>query len=185
MEVKASLRNLRIAPRKVRLVADLVRGKSVAEAKLQLAFNKKRASEPVLKLINSAVANADHNFNIDTATLRIKSIMVDQGPMLKRFMPRAFGRAAEIQKRMSHIRLVLEGQAGAAKSKTAVKKAGAKKEEAHDHDDHAGHDHGEEQPKPAKTGGKALASGVATKKVAADQRRVVKRSEPHTEKKSS
>jgi large subunit ribosomal protein L22 len=185
MEVKASLRNLRIAPRKVRLVADLVRGKSVAEAKLQLAFNKKRASEPVLKLINSAVANADHNFNIDTETLRIKSIMVDQGPMLKRFMPRAFGRAAEIQKRMSHIRLVLEGQAGAAKAKTAVKNADAKAE-THDHDhDHEGHDHGSDQPKPAKKSGKAKEGGVAQKKVASDGRRRVKRAEPKSQKKSS
>lgn len=171
MEVKASLRNLRIAPRKVRLVADMVRGKMVAEAKLQLAHNKKRASLPVLKLINSAVANADHNFNIDTATLRIKAIMVDQGPMLKRFMPRAFGRAAEIQKRMSHIRLVLEGDkaAGAAKRATA-KKATAKKEEAHDHDhDHEGHDHAKEVMKPEKKRGRA-SSGAAKKAVNAPSR---------------
>lgn len=171
MEVKASLRNLRIAPRKVRLVADLVRGKSVAEAKLQLSFNKKRASLPVLKLINSAVANADHNFNIDTDTLRIKSICVDQGPMLKRFMPRAFGRAAEIQKRMSHIRLVLEGDkaAGAAAKKTE-KKAAAKKEDAHDHDhDHAGHDHAKEVMKPEKKRGRASA-GIAKKAVSSPTR---------------
>ena len=110
MEVKATLRNLRIAPRKVRRVADLVRGKTVAEARLQLKFNGMRAAKPLLKLLESGVANAG-NKGVDTQTLRISSLMVDQGPMFKRYMARAFGRGAEIQKRCSHIRLVLEGKA--------------------------------------------------------------------------
>lgn len=118
MEVKATLRNLRIAPRKVRRVADLVRGKSVADARLQLKFNAMRAAKPLLKLIDSGVANAENNHGLDTHSLRIKSLMVDQGPMFKRYMARAFGRGAEIQKRTSHIRLVLEGQ-GEGKAKPA------------------------------------------------------------------
>ncbi|MBI4122180.1 MAG: 50S ribosomal protein L22 [Parcubacteria group bacterium] len=129
MEVKATLRNLRIAPRKVRLVADLVRAKSVAEARLQLKFSQARAAKPVLKLIESGVANAEHNFHIDASTLRIKELVIDQGPMLKRYMARAFGRGAEIQKRMSHIRLVLDGQVSATAkpaSKPVVTKVGAK-----------------------------------------------------------
>ena len=105
MEVKATLRNLRIAPRKVRRVADLVRGKSVAAARLQLKFNQMRAAKPLLKLIDSGVANAEHNFSIDTNTLQIKSLMVDQGPMMKRYMARAFGRGAEID-----LAGVLDGQ---------------------------------------------------------------------------
>ena len=122
MEVKASLRNLRMAPRKVRLVADLVRGKNLADARLQLKFNQSRASKPMLKLIESCVANAQHNFQIDSKTLRIKELVVDQGPMLKRYMARAFGRGASIQKRMSHIRLVLDGQVAAGATKKGVVK---------------------------------------------------------------
>ncbi len=119
MEVKATLRNLRIAPRKVRRVADLVRGKTVAEARLQLKFNGMRAAKPLLKLLESGVANAANNHGMDTQNLRISSLMVDQGPMFKRYMARAFGRGAEIQKRCSHIRLVLEGKAGEAGAKNA------------------------------------------------------------------
>lgn len=123
MQVKANLRNLRIAPRKVRRVADLVRGKSVAEARLQLKFNDMRAAKPLLKLIESGVANAEHNHGVDTHTLRISSLMVDQGPMFKRYMARAFGRGAEIQKRCSHIRLVLEGQATDVRTAKSAPKA--------------------------------------------------------------
>lgn len=127
MEVKATLRNLRIAPRKVRRVADLVRGKSVAAARLQLKFNGMRAAKPLMKLIDSGVANAEHNHGIDTQTLRIKSLMVDQGPMYKRYMARAFGRGAELQKRCSHIRLVLEGQASGSRPSASTPKSAAKK----------------------------------------------------------
>lgn len=123
-EVSATLRNLQISPRKVRLVADLVRGASVSDAQNQLQFSAKGASRPVLKLLNSAIANADHNFNLDTSTLRIKTILVNEGPMLKRFMPRAFGRATTIRKRMSHVKIVLEGEEGKAKPK--AKKADKK-----------------------------------------------------------
>lgn len=132
MEVTARLRNLRIAPRKVRLLADLVRGKSVADARLQLKFNGMRAAKPLLKLIESGVANAENQFAVDTKTLRIKTLVVDQGPMMKRYMARAFGRGAEIQKRMSHIRLVLEGAASAVEKKPNAKQAKAKPADASD-----------------------------------------------------
>lgn len=108
MEYKAKLSYLRIAPRKVRLVADLIRNKNTINAKNQLKFSKKRAAKPLLKLLNSAVSNAknlDDQINMDT--LFIKEIFVDEGPKLKRSRPRARGMAYEIQKKTSHITLVL------------------------------------------------------------------------------
>lgn len=109
-EIKANLKYLRVSPRKVRLVADLMRGKSAEEAEAVLLFLKKRASEPLYKLLKSAVANAKHNFNVEKENLAIKSIRVDQGPTLKRFMPRARGTAASIKKRSSHVSLILESK---------------------------------------------------------------------------
>lgn len=120
MEVIAKLRHLRMSPRKVRLVVDLVRGSKVSEAVAQLEVMTKAAARPVLKLLNSAVANARHNFKLDPAVLVIKKIFVDGGPMLKRSKPRAFGRATPIHRHSSHITLVLESgglpRAGAAKA---------------------------------------------------------------------
>lgn len=115
MEIKAKLNYLRIAPRKVRLVADLIRGKSVTEAERMLHFARKRASLPLLKLLKSAVANARHNFNVTAAeTLRVRSITVNTGPTLKRIRPGAQRRTFPIRKRTSHVWLVLEalGPAG-------------------------------------------------------------------------
>ena len=118
--MKAFLKNYRQSPRKVRLVADLVRGKSVKKALETLSFANKRASEPVLKLIRSAEANAKSQ-GIDTNTLVVKTIAVDKGMVLKRFMPRARGSAARINKRSSHIRVELAPQGkAAAKEKTAA-----------------------------------------------------------------
>lgn len=138
MEVKAQLRHLRISPRKVRLVAGLVRGMDVAPAVAQLRFMQKAAARPVLKLVESAVANAEHNFKLAESNLFIKTITVDGGPVLKRWRARAFGRAASIRKRSSHIMLVLDERAGEAKGvaaavvakkadKAEAKKAPAKK----------------------------------------------------------
>jgi large subunit ribosomal protein L22 len=110
MEVKAKLRYLRIAPRKVRLVADLIRGKKVDQARAILDFSLKRAAKPLRKLLDSAVANALHNFQLDEKTLSISKITVDEGPKLKRWRARARGRATEIQKKTSHVTLVLEGE---------------------------------------------------------------------------
>ncbi len=107
MEVKANLKNLRIAPRKVRLLADLVRGSEINKALDQIAFSYKKSAEPVAKLIKSAVANAVHNFDLDKDNLFIKEIRVDEGKKLKRWMPKAHGRATPIRKRSSHIIMTL------------------------------------------------------------------------------
>ena len=103
MEVKASLKYLRIAPRKVRLVADLIRGLDVEEAKNLLSLERKRAAKNLLKLLNSAISNAKNNFHLNEDNLYIKTIRVDQGPTLKRYFPRAQGRATLIQKKTSHV----------------------------------------------------------------------------------
>ena len=106
--MRASATHIRIAPRKVRTVVDTVRGKSVSQALSILAFTRKKAALPVQKLLKSAVANAAENNGIsDVDTLVIDRIMVDEGPTLKRFTPRARGRATPIRKRTSHIRIIL------------------------------------------------------------------------------
>lgn len=109
-EIKATLRYLHIAPRKTRLVANALKGLSANEAEAQLLFRPQRSSLPILKLLRSAVANAKNNFKLNQDNLVIKSIRVDQGPMLKRFMPRAMGRATPIHKKMSHVFLILEAK---------------------------------------------------------------------------
>jgi len=108
MEVSAKLRHLRMAPRKVRLVADSVRGKPVQEAVDQLQFMKRAAARPLGKLIRSAISNADQKGGIDVDTLYIKKVTVDQGPTLKRWLPRARGRADRIQKKTSHVTIILD-----------------------------------------------------------------------------
>ena len=102
-----------MSPRKVRLVAHMLKNMSVYKAENQLKFLPKRATEPLLKLLKSAVANAENNFNLKKDNLYIAKITVDGGPVLKRMRPRAFGRAAQILKRTSHVNLILgvrEGQ---------------------------------------------------------------------------
>jgi large subunit ribosomal protein L22 len=106
--MKASAAHIRISPRKVRMVVDTVRGKSVSQALSILGFTRKKAALPVQKLLKSAVANAAENGGIsDVDALVIDRIMVDEGPTLKRYMPRARGRATPIRKRTSHIRIML------------------------------------------------------------------------------
>jgi large subunit ribosomal protein L22 len=97
-----------MSSRKVRLVADLVAGMDVDEADAQLGHLRKAATVPVRKLLKSAIANAEHNAKLDRRNLFVRQILVNQGPTLKRFRPRAFGRAAPIRKRSSHITVVLE-----------------------------------------------------------------------------
>ena len=104
--VRVKLRNLRIAPRKVRLIADLIRGKSFEEAQTLLQFTIKKGAAPLLKLLNSGGAAARQK-NLDPVQLYISKITVDEGPKLKRWQARARGRAYEIQKKTSHITLVL------------------------------------------------------------------------------
>lgn len=108
MSVTAKLRYLRIAPRKVRLVADLIRGKRIEEAQNILNFKVKKAALPLLKLLRSATANAKNNFQLDESNLYIAKILVDEGPKYKRWRARARGRADEIQKKTSHITVVLD-----------------------------------------------------------------------------
>lgn len=105
--VTAKLSYLRMGPRKVRLVADMIRGRKISKALEILVLSKKAAARPILKLLNSAVANAKHNNNLMASDLCVKTIMVDGGPMLKRWMPKAHGRATPIRERTSHITLGL------------------------------------------------------------------------------
>jgi len=106
--VKAELKNYRQSPRKVRLVADLIRGKKAEDALTLLDFTVKRSSDPLRKLLESAIANAKHNFDIPVNELFVKEIRVDEGPTLKRFRARAFGRASGIKKRTSRVLINLD-----------------------------------------------------------------------------
>jgi ribosomal protein L22 len=105
--VKASARYVRIAPRKARLIADQVRGMHVESARALLQFSPRGAALPIQKLINSAAANAENNHDLIGDEMRVASITVDEGPTLRRYRPRAMGRATPINKRTSHIRVAL------------------------------------------------------------------------------
>ncbi|AFV02908.1 LSU ribosomal protein L22p (L17e) [Dehalobacter sp. UNSWDHB] len=107
METKAVAKFIRISPRKVRLVVDLIRGKKVEEAMAILKFTPNISAEPVGKVLKSAVANAEHNLEMSPDDLYVTKVFVDQGPTLKRIMPRAQGRADRIRKRTSHITVVV------------------------------------------------------------------------------
>ena len=104
---KATAKIVRIAPRKVRLVVDEVRGKSVAEAISTLRFANRGAAKPVEKVLNSAIANAEHNYDLNAEDLYVSEAYVNEGPTLKRFRPRAQGAASGINKRTSHITIVV------------------------------------------------------------------------------
>jgi len=106
--ITASLKNYRISPRKMRIVADMVRGKNVTQAKLILIHAVKKAKHPLGDLLDSAIANAKNNFNIESANLFVKEIRVDQGFVLKRSMPVSRGSAHPIMKRTSHVKIVLD-----------------------------------------------------------------------------
>ena len=108
MAVQAKLKYLRMSPQKVRLVADLIRGRNAEEACHVLNFTQKVAASELLTLVRSAISNANQKGTIDTSNLYIKSIMVDQGPTLKRFKARARGMANQIQKKTSHITVTLD-----------------------------------------------------------------------------
>ena len=121
MQTKIKLSSLRVAPRKVRLLIDLIRGMSVEKALHQLQFSKKDAAKPLIKLLNSGVANAKHNHEMKKETLIIKTAFVDGGPTLHRWIPRAMGRATPIRKRTSHITIILEGEAPKKKAAKKLK----------------------------------------------------------------
>ncbi len=106
--MKATAKYVRITPRKARLVADEIRGKSYPEAISLLRFTNKRAAKILSEVLNSAAANAEHNLDADADELRVKTVKVDDGPMIKRYKARAMGRATMIRKRTSHIMVELE-----------------------------------------------------------------------------
>ena len=112
-ETKASIKFVRMSPRKVRRVLDQIRGRSYREALIILQFMPYRACEPVLKLLRSAVANAEHNEGLEPADLVVSSAYADQGPSLKRFRPRAQGRAYQIRKPTCHITVAVAPSADA------------------------------------------------------------------------
>jgi large subunit ribosomal protein L22 len=117
----AHARYIRISPRKMRLVTNLVKNMHAADAIQQLSFTPKKGSRIVIDLIKSAAANAENNFKMDKDNLYIKSITCDSGPKLKRYMPRAQGRATEIRRPTSHIHVILEERQGGKKRKAAIK----------------------------------------------------------------
>ena len=108
MQAKAQVTHVRISPRKVKIVLDLIRNKPVDVAAAILKFTPKAACEPVGKLLNSAIANAENNFNMDKSQLYVAEALVCPGPIMKRVRPRAQGRAFRIERRTSHITLVLK-----------------------------------------------------------------------------
>ncbi len=112
MQAKASLRMLRVTPRKTRLVADLIRGKNVGDASDILRYTNKRSAKPILKLLESARSNAVNNHDMFEDSLYVKEIQVGDGPTLKRYMPRARGRADLLRKRTCNIVITLEERSG-------------------------------------------------------------------------
>lgn len=128
MAVQAIAKGVRISPRKVSVVAALVRGRTVADAITILEHTPRRSALAVRKTIESARANADHNHNLKPETLRITEIRVANGPSLKRYRPASHGRALPFQRRSSHIYVTVDGEARIAK-KAAAKKLDDKKEE--------------------------------------------------------
>ncbi len=120
--VKAAARFIHMSPRKVRLVIDEIRGLDAQAAVDTLRFTNKAASEPVLKLLLSAIANASHNFSVEKQYLFVSKIIANDGPTIKRFRPRAHGSSAPIRKRMSHIELVLGIKPGAKIVRSTEKK---------------------------------------------------------------
>ncbi|GII90776.1 50S ribosomal protein L22 [Sinosporangium siamense] len=110
MEARAQARFVRVTPQKARRVVDLIRGLPASEAQAVLQFATQSASEPIYKVLSSAMANAEHNFKLDRDTLVVSRAWVDEGPTLKRFRPRAQGRAYRINKRTSHITVIVESR---------------------------------------------------------------------------
>jgi len=108
MKSRAVAKYIRVSPRKVRLIMDQIRGKSVEEALNLVSFAPQKGARVLLKLINSAVANAEQGSDVDVDKLYIYSIFADEGPTLKRFRPRAMGRATRIRKRTSHLTVILD-----------------------------------------------------------------------------
>ncbi len=132
MQVSAKLKNLRIAPRKVRLVANLIKGLDVKVAMDQIDANVKRSNDPVKKLLASAISNGENNFGIDRDNMYVRDVIVGAGPTLKRWMPKAYGRAGALLKRTSQVEIILEErvEGKGRKSKEQLEKEKKEKMEA-------------------------------------------------------
>ncbi|MEY4493337.1 MAG: hypothetical protein RL355_686 [Actinomycetota bacterium] len=118
---RAQARFVRVTPQKARRVIDLIRGLPASDAQALLRFAPQSASEPIGKVLDSAIANATNNYNLDSRTLVVSEAFVDEGPTMKRFRPRAQGRASQILKRTSHITVVVESVDAASISNTKKK----------------------------------------------------------------
>ncbi len=127
--VKASARHLHIAPRKMRLVTNLVKGMNAADAVVQLRHANKKAAPMLIKLIESALANAKNNFSLNPEHMYIKSVTCDMGKMMKRYFPRARGSAFVIRRKMSHVNIVLEERKKAKAAKAQASFLGKAKED--------------------------------------------------------
>ncbi len=135
-QVTAQLNRLRLAPRKVRAVANLIKGKDVVKVLAQLDHLVKKPSPHLSKLLNSAISNAENNFNMVRSNLFIKDLIVNEGVKLKRFKAKGFGRASEIQKKTSHIKIILEERVAGLKAdrKSAAKENVHAHEHEHEHE---------------------------------------------------
>jgi len=164
MEIRATLKHFRVSPRKARLVIDTIRGLKVEQALTNLTFMKKRVSPVIKKLLASAIANAEHNQSLQRSNLYVKEIIANDGKTLKRWMPRAHGRATPLLKRASHITIVLDeiekGTSVKTKKTTAVLPAPtilnakpSKAEGDHKHDD-SGEETGDTGERGKISGGK-------------------------------
>lgn len=148
MKVQATARFIRVSPRKMNIVAGLIRNKGVEAAKDELELRKERAARLLLEIVESASANAYENHSLDVRALTVASVTVGQGPRLKRFTPKAFGRATAVHKPTSHITVVVEGEKTVVKKAKTLKKSTAetnkKSDEAKSGDPHtSGADHAE------------------------------------------
>jgi large subunit ribosomal protein L22 len=168
-DVRAFQRTTRQSPYKMRLVIDQIRGKDVNEALALLRFSKKHAAKQIEKVLNSAVANAEYkgraaNEPVDVDTLYVKHAIINEGPKLKRFMPAAMGRATPIQKRTSHVEIVLGPRASAVKARAKAAGTGARAAAAKPAGKGAGKPAGKGAGKAATKGAdKAAASRPATR----------------------
>jgi len=162
MEVTAKLKFIRVSPKKVRLPAGLIRGLDVEKALMQLQFSKKNAALSLSKLLKSAIANAEENEDLKRNNLFVKEITVDGGPSLKRWMPKAMGRATPLVKRSSHITVVLAERVPTV-SKKKVKKDDSKDDIIKIEDlGKIGHDHKKEDKK---SGDNNMRGGGTSKKI--------------------
>lgn len=150
MEIKAHAKYIRMSPRRLRIVSDVIRGLPVDRAEAQLFSLARHAAIPLMKLLHSAIANAEQNFDCVRENLYIKSILVNEGPMLKRSRPRAFGRATPIRKRSAHITFVIaereEGKKGGRARREALRSQ--RGEVARKQKEHATHKHEGKQQAP-------------------------------------